>query len=501
MPPEYELPGKLGKLFAAMAEDYGRKGNARLRDLLQKSEYSVEEGATYDNLDGGTYGHAISFQVPGDVFFEIIDNLAEVREELRKRISQLATSRNEFISDITIEIKDYPQSAPSYTKAIEKQAKPVISQELRQDIFDFLKIEKIHWSGSLDEADFLGRLYNLSELESSDDRFPDARNDIWQHRVNNPFDWGDDWVFTDPRFDLIHTTDQAFLRFICETMHPLVRSDLTVVNFMQEALNGMLQSTGWQIVPTKHIGNRPVFAAQNSDVQPVDNHPSETTTVDHAPDAELDRIWTNPGFFRIFLSHKASYKVETAQLKNALLRFGVTCFVAHEDIEPTREWQTEIENALFSMEACIALLTTDFHNSDWTDQEIGVAMGRRVPIISVRLGTDTYGFIGKYQGIGGQTASATPSLAEEIFKQLLTSFPSVQQRVAEALVSRFERADSFKHANELMGYLEVLTSASPEMIERLEKAPKSNTQVENATRVKNRLPGVIVRLREGAKSS
>ena len=115
------------------------------------------------------------------------------------------------------------------------------------------------------------------------------------------------------------------------------------------------------------------------------------------PDATR-RIWGDGGF-RVFLSHKSEVKKETADLKDRLRLFGIACFVAHEDIHPTKAWQDEIENALASMDGFVALLTADFHDSDWTDQEVGFAIARGVPLIAVRLGKDPYGFIGKFQGL------------------------------------------------------------------------------------------------------
>ena len=81
----------------------------------------------------------------------------------------------------------------------------------------------------------------------------------------------------------------------------------------------------------------------------------------------LERIWGRQ-HVRLFLSHKATVKVETSQLEKAFFRCGVAAFVAHEDIEPTQEWQREIQQALFSMDALVALLTPDFRDSNWTDQ-------------------------------------------------------------------------------------------------------------------------------------
>jgi hypothetical protein len=85
-----------------------------------------------------------------------------------------------------------------------------ISQITRRDIVDAIAVEKINWSGRLEESEFLSRLFNLAAIESYDGRFDDVAGDIWQHRVNND-DWGDDWVFSDARFNLMNGDDETFL--------------------------------------------------------------------------------------------------------------------------------------------------------------------------------------------------------------------------------------------------------------------------------------------------
>jgi hypothetical protein len=130
-----------------------------------------------------------------------------------------------------------------------------------------------------------------------------------------------------------------------------------------------------------------------------------------APSDAIKRIWGENGF-RIFLSHKAEVKNEVVDLKSHLRVFGVSCFVAHEDIHPTMTWQDEIEYALLSMDGFVALMTADYHDSDWTDQEVGYAFARGVPIIAMRLGKDPYGFIGKFQALSCDWKTAH----EEIIK-------------------------------------------------------------------------------------
>lgn len=142
-----------------------------------------------------------------------------------------------------------------------------------------------------------------------------------------------------------------------------------------------------------------------------------------APPDATKRIWGNDGF-RVFLSHKSEVKKETAALKDGLRLFGISCFVAHEDIHPTKAWQDEIENALASMDGFVALMTENFHDSDWTDQEVGYAVARGVPIIAVRLGKNPYGFIGKFQALSSTWLAAVEDIVKILIKndQMLSAY-------------------------------------------------------------------------------
>ncbi|MFP3409426.1 hypothetical protein SB757_32940, partial [Pseudomonas sp. SIMBA_065] len=80
----------------------------------------------------------------------------------------------------------------------------------RRNIFDILKIEDIWWAGKLDETEFLSRIYDLESMPSTDSRYENAIGDIWQHRINN-YDWEDDWIFSDARFNLLNCDDVTLL--------------------------------------------------------------------------------------------------------------------------------------------------------------------------------------------------------------------------------------------------------------------------------------------------
>jgi hypothetical protein len=136
-----------------------------------------------------------------------------------------------------------------------------ISEVTRRNIFDELSVANVCWSGRLDEPAFLSRLFDLASLPSTDFRYRGAERDIFQHRVRNA-DWANDWVFTDSRFNLTYGGDEVFLRFLCETLHPVVRADAAEVESLRELFNRHLSRDGWELYPQTTLSGRPVFAAR-----------------------------------------------------------------------------------------------------------------------------------------------------------------------------------------------------------------------------------------------
>jgi hypothetical protein len=133
----------------------------------------------------------------------------------------------------------------------------------------------------------------------------------------------------------------------------------------------------------------------------VDVHGTKT------PAARPPRNWVGTTDFRLFVSHTSQHKDKAARLKGCLDSFAINAFVAHDDIHPTLEWQSEIERALGTMDAFLAMHTDGFSESCWTQQEIGYAVCRRVKIISLKMGNeDPAGFVSKHQALPRQGRSA-----------------------------------------------------------------------------------------------
>ena len=133
-----------------------------------------------------------------------------------------------------------------------------VTEVTRRSMFDALSLSNIPWYGRLKECEFAARIFNTTELPSDDPRYKTAYEDIEQHRDRNN-DWVEDWILTDPRFDLLHAKDNTFLRFLVETLHPMVQVNSETVEFLAETYNKLLRVDGWEVYEKQRISNRPVF--------------------------------------------------------------------------------------------------------------------------------------------------------------------------------------------------------------------------------------------------
>lgn len=145
-----------------------------------------------------------------------------------------------------------------------------ISEITKRDIFDLFRngfdidgifdTKKITYPyfGDLEELAFLRRLYDLKSMPSSDLRYPNAEEDIFQHTVNND-DYQFCWVFKDERFQLKNGSDEVYLKFICEIFHPAVRNEKGYWKEFLTKVNRLLQNDGYEIYPTEKISNRDVY--------------------------------------------------------------------------------------------------------------------------------------------------------------------------------------------------------------------------------------------------
>ena len=165
------------------------------------------------------------------------------------------------------------------------------------------------------------------------------------------------------------------------------------------------------------------------------------------------------GYFKVFVSHLSSNKSRMSILKAGLATWGISAFIAHEDIEASREWRDEVEAGLETMEVLLAVVEPGFKESDWCAQEVGYALGRKVDVIPLRAGLDPFGFFGKYQGI--QIKGRLPEQVAGDITQVLLKKPQHREKVIQCMSIAFSTLDSEKkieNINMLDGW-SILTDA------------------------------------------
>lgn len=197
-------------------------------------------------------------------------------------------------------------------------------------------------------------------------------------------------------------------------------------------------------------------------------------------DNNLEQLW-DEGVIRVFISHISDGKELAHDLKRYLQRRSIAAFVAHDDIEPMHQWETEIEHALFSMDLLVALLTPKFNASDWTDQEIGVAIGRCIPVVPVRMGKDPYGFLSKYQAVPG--ADETSKIADAIFEFALAN----SKFSVDGYIAILRKSPSYERSNHLAKYMPHIATISPEQEKALVDTFNTNSQVYHAWDIRHQI--------------
>jgi len=320
---QFELPRAIETLLATLSKLYEQEGQRRKQEIIVNARVRVHEGWTYDNWNGGTYGHALYLAVPENLYLAAVRQKTDLESEIAHDLNKMHNFPREYVDTVLLEVEP---------------------------------------------------------TEASD----------WRRE------------------------------------------------------SGLLQ-----------LSRRTVTAAA------------------------IARIW-NPDRYRVFLSHKAGAKRQVALLKTRLSCFGADCFVAHEDIEPTREWQDEIESALATMDAFVGLLTEDFHDSDWTDQEVGFALGRGVPMIAVSLGRAPYGFIARFQALSCSWDDAPLAILRLLAKET---------RMVEAFVGAVEGCSRWSHGNSLAGLLPEIDALSGEQVGRLIDAFNGNEEVRRSFGFNGAFPG------------
>ena len=182
-----------------------------------------------------------------------------------------------------------------------------------------------------------------------------------------------------------------------------------------------------------------------------------------------------PGYVRLFLSHSEEHKEFVGKIADELAVVGIHGFVAPHMMTHSKPWQDQIEQALWSMQAFVAIVHSEFQNSAWCHQEVGWALGRRVHRYAVRLDADPDGFIARTQW--PSMPGATPKDIAKTISEWVSSLPDLGESMTAGLFASLEASNDYVSAGAAAQRIAALGSLTDDQWDRLDKIFWMNDQI------------------------
>ncbi len=186
--------------------------------------------------------------------------------------------------------------------------------------------------------------------------------------------------------------------------------------------------------------------------------------------------------FKVFISYSSADKVLGGLFKQCFETYaGFSVFLAHEDISPAVEWELKIIKYLKEADVIIPLITTNYRNSEFTDQELGMALAWKKIILPIKLSDiNPYGFIKKFQALRcRQNYNGIINAVLAIVLVLIENkeFNKYNEPVVNSVIKAFSQSTSFKMTRTIIRTLVKITKFNNKQLLFLIKAIKNNSQI------------------------
>lgn len=163
---------------------------------------------------------------------------------------------------------------------------------------------------------------------------------------------------------------------------------------------------------------------------------------------------------QIFLSYSTANRHLAGQFKDSLETMGFDVFLAHSTLVASTEWRSKIKEELEDREVFIVLLTPEAKESDWVDQEIGIAIALKKTIIPIQAPTRVYGFAADYHAVVLGEQQDVWEVLRQVVRGIAAKFPTQLDPFRKGLIERLCKSTSFEEAK---NSLRILQSIPPDL--------------------------------------
>jgi hypothetical protein len=149
---------------------------------------------------------------------------------------------------------------------------------------------------------------------------------------------------------------------------------------------------------------------------------------------------------KTFISYVAHAKQKrlAGRIKRYLDKYAFNCFLAHEDIPPLSHWPRRLQKNLDECDLFLAVLTTEYNESFYCQQELGYACHRKIEVLPILVSALPVGIIYDVQGIHLNPKTLVAS-CRKIVRHVAT-IESLSEPVVSEMINEFGEAGSFDQA-------------------------------------------------------
>ena len=186
---------------------------------------------------------------------------------------------------------------------------------------------------------------------------------------------------------------------------------------------------------------------------------------------------------QIFISYSSKDKKIAGYIKkNFENRYGFSVFLAHSDICAASDWEEVIIDHIKNCDFFLVLLTENYKGSDYTSQEIGMAVAWKKLIIPIKFEDfNPYGFISKFQAIpcNELTKENVDRVITTIFFLSINdgSYKKYREKAIDSLIVGLSKSTSFAETCYFVRILNKIDSLTGTQIKAISKVVKTNGQV------------------------
>lgn len=193
-----------------------------------------------------------------------------------------------------------------------------------------------------------------------------------------------------------------------------------------------------------------------------------------------------------FISYSHKDRKLAGLVRSGFEGFGFDTFLAHEDLRPSAEWQDTILRKLKACHVFLPLITDHFHESFWTDQEVGAAIILRKCIVPLKVGNNPYGFMGKFQAqkLLSRSETAIENYCWSIIRSL-ADHRRLAKDIKQVVIERFADSGSFRESARVAGYLSKLGEFTDEQLETIVTGAIRNSQIYSGYVARRLVDGLV----------